>query len=115
MITQASLYCAAAALIAALYFHFILRLARVLKRKFHIPTMGLAMLPLIVLTIALLYLELVILQSWLPALAEDIGGASLLGLTIGRMVPGPGGGAFMGFGSVSDDIDSDSDDGGSGY
>jgi hypothetical protein len=117
MITQASLYCAGAALIAALYFKFILRFAVILKRKFHLPTTGLAMLPLIGFTIGLLYLEGVVIHSCLPALEGDIGGATLLGLGIGQLVSGPRGVFRTGFGPDGDDSDiggGDSSDGGDG-
>ncbi len=76
--------------------------------------MGWAMLPVIALTIGLLYLEGVIIHVWLPALEGDIGGASLLGLGIGQLVSRPGGGLRMGFGSGSDDSDFDGDGDGDG-
>jgi uncharacterized membrane protein YgcG len=114
MITQASLYCAAAALGAAFYLHVALRLAPSLKRKLHLPTVGWAMLPLILLMIGLLYLELVIVQSTAPGLVDEIGSATFLGLAIGRLLPVPGGrGPAFGFGRSDDDGGFDNGDGGS--
>lgn len=127
MVTQSGLYSAAAALVAALYIHLMRRLAKGLKRKFHPTPDGLAMLPIVALTIGLLYLELLTVQAWMPGRADEIGSATFLGLALGRMVPVPGGGAVMSFGlgrenSGSDDgTDAGSDtgadggDGGSGH
>jgi hypothetical protein len=80
------------------------------------------MLLFIALMIALLYLELVIVQSTAPGLVDDIGSATFIGLAIGRLVPVPGGGGSgLRFGSENNDggIDNgsndDADDGDSGH
>ncbi|GAB0115780.1 hypothetical protein [Acidisoma sp. C75] len=102
MITQTGLFCAAAALIAALYSHATMRLAVWLKRKFHLPRMGLAMLPIAGLTIGLLYLAFLLLQSFYARAVGSIGSATFLGLIIGRFVPAPGlRGSGLGFGGDS--------------
>ncbi|MCB8873972.1 hypothetical protein [Acidisoma silvae] len=117
MISQTALYCAAAALAAALYHHGLRRLALVVRRKFRISTTNLAMLPLFLATAVLLCLEIWALQTWAPDFAGAIGSATFLGLAIGSLVPisGTAGSSFgTGFGGDDDSSDDLGDDGG-GY
>jgi hypothetical protein len=117
VITQAGLYCAASALAAAVYVHAMLRLARVVKRKFHFATVNAAMLPFVALMVVLIYLELLAVHDCAPDFEEAIGSATFLGLAVGRFVPVPGSSSRLGFSDddISDDGGFDGDgDGGSG-
>ncbi|MCB8881029.1 hypothetical protein ACELLULO517_12355 [Acidisoma cellulosilytica] len=110
MITQTGIYCAAAALIAAIYLRVMVRLAPVLKRKLHFSSVNAAMLPLVLLLFALIYLELRAVHDWAPGFEDAIGTATFFGLAIGRILPFPGGGGSMRFGFGDDDMsDSDGD------
>lgn len=114
MITQTAIYCAAAALIAALYVQVMLRMARIVKRKFHFSSVNAAMLPFVGLMVALIYLELLAIHDWAPGLEGAIGSATFLGLALGRVLSFAGGAGFsFGGGDMADDGFGDDSDGGS--
>jgi len=87
MITYPAFTYAAAALLAALWIHFATRGAMIIRRRLRITSRDAVMIPVIVLTVGLLWGQYALMQSTDAALSQPVVAASIFGLAIGRFVP----------------------------